>query len=350
MHAPYRCRRQGACCTASWPIPVEADRLAALRAALASGAVRPAAGVPAAAALEMPATAPAETPALVAVRDHRCVFFDRDGTRGCRIQEALGHDALPLACRQFPRVTVRDPGGISVTLSCYCPTAASLLDAPGPMRVTTDAAGFPSDAEYVGLDASHGLPPLLVPQVLMDWDAWWQFEARAVEWIANDAADPVPALAGLHTVVEDLRRWRPGAESLMSHVDRAFDRTTLEFRAGRLNPDGAIEYPNAPGLVREVIDAIPSDLHDAVTAPAGRRLVTGPRAARFLAAHAFANWTAHLGGGLRTWLRSLEAADALLEAGFDVGQADLVLRHLADPGDLAKRWSAADTGNEVGHR
>ena len=61
---------------------------------------------------------------------------------------------------------------------------------------------------------------------------------------------------------------------------------------------------------------------------------------RFLAAHAFANWTAHQGAGLHAWLRSLEVAFVLAE---DVGvrQADLLLRHLADPSELATRFGGA---------
>lgn len=63
---------------------------------------------------------------------------------------------------------------------------------------------------------------------------------------------------------------------------------------------------------------------------------------RFLAAHAFANWTAHLGTGLRAWFRSIEAAYALLEAGFAPGDADLLLRHLAETSILTEAWNQAE--------
>jgi hypothetical protein len=63
---------------------------------------------------------------------------------------------------------------------------------------------------------------------------------------------------------------------------------------------------------------------------------------RVLAAHAFANWTAHMGRGLRTWLRSLEAVHASIASGFDVAQVDLLLRHLADPAELARAWSEVE--------
>jgi hypothetical protein len=63
---------------------------------------------------------------------------------------------------------------------------------------------------------------------------------------------------------------------------------------------------------------------------------------RFLACHAFASWTAHLGSGLRTWLRSLETVVFLLENGWTIREIDLWLRHYADPRRLAASWSAAE--------
>jgi hypothetical protein len=64
----------------------------------------------------------------------------------------------------------------------------------------------------------------------------------------------------------------------------------------------------------------------------------------FLAAHAFANWTAHLGQGLRSWLHAVETARALLEVGLGIRQADLVLRHLSDPHALAASFSQVERG------
>jgi Fe-S-cluster containining protein len=131
LHAPYRCRHAGACCTSNWPIPIEADRLSSIRAALATGRLQPAVGDRESAVRVAP-DAPAETPAILGRADHDCVFYDRSPAAAagrCRIQSVLGHEGLPLACRQFPRVSVHDPRGVSVTLSHYCPTAAGLLTA-----------------------------------------------------------------------------------------------------------------------------------------------------------------------------------------------------------------------------
>jgi len=69
--------------------------------------------------------------------------------------------------------------------------------------------------------------------------------------------------------------------------------------------------------------------------------ISDPALRRFLAAHAFANWTAHLGPGLRTWWRSLDAAHTLARR-YGVRHADLLLRHVGDPNELAAYWSAIE--------
>jgi hypothetical protein len=89
------------------------------------------------------------------------------------------------------------------------------------------------------------------------------------------------------------------------------------------------------GWVDAVFAAIPSDIRPArFEAAVSTR---EPAARRFLASHAFANWSVHLGTGLSAWVGSVEAAWALLDAGAGVRQADLLLRHLADPAELARR-------------
>jgi len=235
---------------------------------------------------------------------------------------------LPLACRQFPRVSLTDPRGVSVTLSHYCPTAAGLLerDPEAPIAITTSAAGFPADGEYDGLDARDALPPLLRRDLLMDWEAWWLFERLAIELIGSED-HPQHALARLRGIVRDVTAWTPGDGALSIRVQAAFAAAASRAPAA---PAGDVDES---ALLNAVLRAVPADTSrgyfPALPRPDGRV------ARRFLAAHAFANWTIHLGGDLRTWLRSLEAAEALLDAGAGVRHADLLLRHLVDPRRLA---------------
>ena len=269
-----------------------------MQAALASGNLRARGGI--AEPLLFLAGAPVETPAILATRDHACAFYDgAAGRPGCRIHRVLGHDALPLACRQFPRVVVHDPRGVSVTLSHYCPTAAAMLDGDAPVGIVTDAASFPDDGEYVGLDATRTLPPLLAEGILMDWDSWWECERLGVELLGNFAGAPGEALARLAGAVSEMQTWTPNAsESLIGHVQRSFARVA----SASLRPSASPRETSA-----------------------------SPRAVnRFLAAHAFANWAVHGRAGISGWLRSIETAHGLIAAGAGVRDADLRLRHFAD--------------------
>lgn len=332
FHAAYGCRDRGACCTAGWPIPIESDALANAERAIDEGRLRMAAP-----AFVRPANAPRETPALVATAADACVFYRQAGAARCELHRALGHAALPLACRQFPRVSLRDPRGVSITLSHYCPTAAELLDDETPVTMIENAPAFPPDAEYVGLDARQSLPPALRPDMLMDWESWWLWERESVALLA-DVDDPSEVLTRLAAAVEHTRTWRPDDGPLMTRVKAAFETA----RHGDISPRQRM-VPDAE-LVAGVFSAVPQDHHAAAVRAAERTSAQTTRRAhrRFLMAHAFASWTAHLGEGLRTWLRSIEAAHALIVSGRSVRDADLLLRHLAEPHVLARAWGRAE--------
>ena len=263
--------------------------------------------------------------------DGRCVFRDAAGRR-CRLQLRHGHAALPLACRQFPRITVIDPRGPSITLSHYCPTARALLASTSDFAIVDTAPAFPAGGEYEGLDVSAALPPLLRPDMLMDWVSWWHWETLAVGLFAADD-DLQRVLGRLHVAVEAVAGWRPGDGGLDAAVSTAFARA----RTSAVN----WRPPAIDDVVEDVVEAIPEgvtfDRPEPGAAPAPAIL------RRYLAAHAFANWTAHLGTGLHAWLRSLEAA-YVLASHFGIRQADLWLRHLTDSQVLAQRWSKTVPG------
>lgn len=288
FHAHYRCRHSGDCCTAGWPIPDDQGGL-------------------------LPRTA------------QGCALHDATSHR-CTIHTAHGHDALPLACRQFPRMTVHDPRGVSVTLSCYCPTARALLDEDtAPITIVEHAPAFPPHGEYVGLDARTALPPALCPDVLMDWDSWWEWERLSVE-LWNRDESPRHILARLALAVEHARTWRPGQGELIDRVHEAQTLARSTSRTDLTNPTN-LKQPHEQNPAHLTNDANPTN----------DRLVR-----RFLACHTFANWTAYTGAGLRTWLRSIETVVFLLENDWSIAEIDLWLRHWADPAMLAQVWSAAE--------
>ena len=166
LHAAYRCRDTGACCTSGWAIPVEPETEDRLRAALRSGALRlpRRAGPDAALPSPDPGVGLRRVDGLphgarVVLRTDeagRCAFFDpsRRPSGLCAVHGGLGEDALPSSCRQFPRVVTLTPLGVSVTLSHYCPTAAGMLfEGDEALRVVENPRAFPADWPYEGLDA-----------------------------------------------------------------------------------------------------------------------------------------------------------------------------------------------------
>jgi len=249
----------------------------------------------------------------------------------------MGHEAIPLACRQFPRQSVTDPRGTSVTLSHYCPTAhAHLARATGPVTIVDGGAVFPRHGEYVGLETNPDIPPLLHQRCLMTWEQWWLIEARAVALVSEQPESALPRLA---RAVEHLHAWRPGTTPFTDVIHRAFDLASIgvEQRWSPLHAD-------VDTHIADALSAVPAEWqHDAVRAlTPGREPHSWPVFGRFLAAHTFANWAAYNGSGLRTWFRSIEAAGCLVWRTGDAGSVDLILRHLADSSALITRWNRAE--------
>ena len=105
------------CCTAGWPIPVERSRVNAIEEAIARNVI-PLRVEP---WLLRGADVPDDVAGILAARDNgHCVFFEA-GRPGCSI-----HDVKPSGCNHFPYLCLIDQRGVHVSLSHYCPTAASL--------------------------------------------------------------------------------------------------------------------------------------------------------------------------------------------------------------------------------
>ena len=207
---------------------------------------------------------------------------------------------MPSACRNFPRVTLRDPRGIFVTLSHFCPTAASLLLSAGRIAVVDSPPSLSLEGEVEGLDATQVLPPLLRPGMLLDLEGYSAWEREGLAVLDDRRCTARQALDIIAEATAEVREWRPGRETLASCVARAFERS------------------------RSILDA-PS--HD-------QSPFEHPTKA-FLAAHLFASWAAYQGAGLTAVLQSVESALALVgnsigdEQSFvdAVRAADLRLRH-----------------------
>jgi Fe-S-cluster containining protein len=294
FHAEYRCRHSGVCCRTGWDIPFEPrERQAAEHLRLVpSGTFRDADGI------------------SVAMRrdDGSCVFLEDTGAGVlCAIHRASGHEMLPVACRMFPRVAMHDRRGWSITLSHFCPTAASLLfHSEGDAAIVEPSASLMEVGPLDGLDAVDAIPPLLRDGVFMDLESFSEWESRAIRVLTSPEHAPHGAVTRLESITDELARWTPGESDLADAVDRAFN--------------GDIP---AAGTFQETVES---------------RAVK-----RWLAAHLFGNWIAYQGRGLRTIVRYVRACldvflveyarDAnALEA---IRRSDYLIVHASDSQQLA---------------
>jgi Fe-S-cluster containining protein len=365
IHADYRCRHSGACCTADWDVPVELPIYRSLDEALTSRRVVPAAEADQhSSPLIVVDGLPGNAAAMVArTADGDCVFYHRHSGL-CVIHRDLGEPMLPATCRHFPRLAVRDPRGTFVSLTHYCPTAAaSLFREDVPIEIVRAPAAFP-EAAYEGLViANEDWPPLLRPDVLADADSYTAWERHMVERCAAPQLSPESVIA---TLERDARRVRAVMPVTGASIAAAI---------AQLPRDGVAED------IPQTLDASLADHAEAMTAvPAEwrpepdtsgladaylrdvRPLWSAWNAPlkRYLAAKAFASWTAYQGRGFLTIVRGLDAALALVrveaarqcrDAGRPLDaallqeafrEADFALNHLAAGDELADSWSKVE--------
>ena len=362
IHADYRCRHSGVCCTMDWDVPMELPVYRSLQEAVSTGRLKTSA---AAAGLEpfVPDPDLPEDAAAIFQRTDAgaCVFFEPD-SRLCMVHRDLGEDALATTCRTFPRLSVQDTRGTFVTLSHFCPTAASLLFRDDvPLEIVESPPAFPP-ADYDGLTATRDdLPPLLRPNVLMDVDGYSAWERHMVA-VCAAAADAESALATMALDAASLRSWRGGGGELVAAVARL----PQEIVHGA--PHASLEisltaYREAMQCVSQEMRPEPDEagLAEAFAAyvvPEWHRFAAPLR--RYVAAKAFASWTAYQGCGVATIVRGLEAALAIVRveaarqcrdarAPLDADllkeafrHADFILNHLAVGEELAAAWSIVE--------
>jgi Fe-S-cluster containining protein len=338
LHAGYRCRHRGVCCTAGWAIPIEAPQEALLVRAIGRGAF-PRITVDSAFVAD---TREAGEPAVLNRAGPQCVFHGPD--RLCEIHRVLGHAALPSACRHFPRVVVLDPRGTFLSLSHVCPTVGALLfdDRPAPFDLVSDGPLFTPGATWEGLDARDALPPQLGPGVLWDWDAWSRWERHVL--VLLDRSAPSAALDALTRAAMRLQNWRPtSGQSLADRVEDVWAAHDAHAAAGPGPHELAALDAAVRASVPPALGAPPAPVDWARAwyewvAPA--RDWTARPAARYLAARVVANWVGYYGSGLTTWARSIAAAYAVFEV--ECARIAAAAGRPLQPDDLVTAAGAAD--------
>ncbi len=364
IHADYRCAHSGVCCSSDWDVPVELPVFRTLDEALKAGTLVPAgAGMDGEGPLITGDDLPDDAAAMLArTPDGDCVFFHRH-SRLCVVHRDGGEAQLPATCRHFPRVAVQDARGTFISLTHFCPTAAAMLFREDvSLAIVSSPTAFPP-GNYDGLTVDDDAwPPLLHPRMLMDMAGYSAWEQHMVARCAA-AASPEAVIATLHRDARILRAFVPGAVTLVEAIAAlpadivpAAAHTTLAASLAMRQP---------------VIGAVPEDLRPQADEDRLEESFTTfvapswsgwqPPLNRYLAAKAFANWTAHQGRGILAIVRGLEAALALVrvEAArqcrntarpLDAGRlkeairsADFLLNHLAVGEDLATAWSGAES-------
>ncbi len=364
IHADYRCRHSGACCTADWDVPVELPLYRTLDEALSAGRVAPAGRDENRAILIVEDQLPDDAAAMVArTATGDCVFYHR--TSGlCVIHRDLGEPMLPATCRHFPRLAVRDRRGTFISLTHYCPTAAaSLFRDDVRIEIIESPPAFP-EADYEGLVVtSDDWPPLLRPDCLADVQSYTAWERHMVARCADAALSPESVIATLERDAFIVRTVSPVTGAAIAGAIERLPVAGVNARVPETLDASLADY-------LEVLNAVPdewrpeADTRDLTECYRHHVAAewTGFAAPlrRYLAAKAFASWTAYQGRGFLTIVRGLDAALALVrveaarrcrdaDRPLDAEllceafrQTDFALNHLAAGDELADAWSKVE--------
>src|SRR4051812_19722181 len=234
VHARYRCQHSGACCE-SWNVPAEAATIEIVRAL----AVRRH-GVEGPLFLSSVGAGGAESWTVARDRAGDCVFFERSDAGSCVIHRDIGIEALPSACRHFPRKVLHDARGTRISLSHFCPTAAAMLLNDADLTIVQATAPLRLESVMEGLDAADALPPLIRPGLLSDIAAYDAWERAGIAIFAASPYGYEACLERLSAATESVRRWNPTQGSLLEWVHSVFDTNTGHCSAG-FSQSSAIE-------------------------------------------------------------------------------------------------------------
>ena len=363
IHADYRCRHSGACCTADWDVPVEAARLPVARRSVQIGASAHGSAVPRTGALRGRARPSGRRRRHAGAQPRRRVRVLR--ARVAAVRRAPG--ARPRgAARHLPPLPA--PGRPRQPRHVRQPVA--LLPDRGGVAVSRRRR---PDDRVVAAGVSAGR--------LRRPDGHRRRAAAAAAAGRGDGSRRLRPMGGAHGApvrrcgdagigVGDARARRRACCAGGRRTDRRWPISSMRCQTRSSRPRRRPRLPRALPTTRRrwrrcrtICGPSPTSTTSrrpsrASAAPAWGEWSTPLR--RYLAAKAFASWTAYQGRGLSTIVRGLQVAlalvrveaaracrdarrpldrELLLEA---FREADFILNHLAVGEDLALEWSKAE--------
>ena len=356
VHARYQCQHSGACCE-SWSVPAEAATVEIVRglAVRRQGAEGPL-------FLSSVDAGGAESWTVARDRAGDCVFFDRRQGGSCVIHRDIGIEALPSACRHFPRRVLHDARGTLISLSHFCPTAAAMLLNEADLRSVEALPPLRLESVMEGLDAADALPPLIRPGLLSDIVAYDAWERAGIAIFAASRSGYGACLERLSAATESVRRWSPTQGPLLEWVHSAFDTNTGPC-IGAFSQSSAIERIArlTAGLAGDDLSPVERFEEAWAHAIVGSNVEWFERGMKnYLAARLFGNWIAYQSQGLRSvveWLRTCAAVlrhflvRRVLGSGLPatrqdfieaVRAADLLLLHVLDTESFARDVAALE--------
>jgi hypothetical protein len=213
--------------------------------------------------------------------------------------------------------------------------------------------------------AARYLPPLLRPDALHSLD-----ELRRVAGVRPPERSTRP-----HLLTPPWRTWNAAAEDLRtwtmaeSDLERFARVVVARHEAPADTPAAAVDLASSRVWWSLAANAVPPGIDEPAT-PDGSLRWTAPCAAawhdasrplcRYLGTHAFANWMAYQGRGIRTEVRRVRVAlevvrlevarhvaldgrpDGRAVVAAAIRRADLLLQHLVDPVRLARALDARE--------
>lgn len=264
LHADYACANTGLCCQDAWSIRLHDEEAQRVDAALAENGD----GLPPAGTWYEPKPLGEMGDAQMKTGPHGCLFHSGDaGSSSCALHRRFGAEVLPTICQTYPRLALRTPAGIYLTLTNTCPTAAALLRHEGGLREVAPGRVWRGGALGGSIFGNNAQPPRFGAASQPGWEPFDYFWRWSPEWMSNATLTPGEALFGLGLIVGHIEGLGAAATQATTLIDQ-LDQLTAGFApqlaglTARSQPDPLLSATYADVLlnVAGAVQTLPPEL------------------------------------------------------------------------------------------